>query len=144
MCGDGGPIVFVFSSAFDDSNTALESLRALSVSLSVSLWWRVNTGPGFIFCFSFRMRTRGTFHPCSLHSQNLSTTPNPYKILITFDWKPRVCPYAFFAWMTLYYGYWVQCLVTDQLNLKVMDHANSDTYTNPGQSFPVQKRIIQW
>ncbi len=62
------PIVFGFSSAYDCSSMALETLRALLVSLSVSLYRSAKDGLGFIFLFSFRMRTRGAFHPCSLHS----------------------------------------------------------------------------
>ena len=63
-----GPICFRFSSEFDCSSHALESLRALLVALSVSLCQSAETGLGFILCFSFRMRTRSTFHPCPLHS----------------------------------------------------------------------------
>ena len=54
-------MVFVFSSAYDDSSMAMENLRALSVALSVSLCRTIETGLGFILCFSFRMLTRGPF-----------------------------------------------------------------------------------
>ena len=47
MCAGEGPIVLLFSSAYDDSSMALESLRALSVALSVSLCQSVETGPRF-------------------------------------------------------------------------------------------------
>ena len=68
MCAGEGPIVLLFSSAYDDSSTALESL-GLSVSVSVSLLCRtIETGPGFIFGFSFRMRTRGQFSCTWTHS----------------------------------------------------------------------------
>ena len=80
-----GPMVFVFFSVFDCASRALENLGALSVALSVSLCQSAETGLGFILCFSFRMRTRGHFSCTWTHSQNLSTTQNPLKILITFD-----------------------------------------------------------
>jgi hypothetical protein len=100
-------VSFGFSSAYDDSSMALESLELMSLSPIASLWWRANTGPDFYLCFSFRTITGGAFPHASLHSQNLSTIPNPLKILITFDCKPRVCTYAFFAWMALYLSHWI-------------------------------------
>jgi hypothetical protein len=85
---------FRFSSEFDCASRALETIAGLVLSPIVSLYRTVETGFGFISLFSFRTITGGTFPHASSHSQNLLTTPNPLKILITFDWKPRVNTYG--------------------------------------------------
>ena len=68
MSAGEGPMIFSFSGEFNCSSMTLESL-GLSVSVSVSLLCRtIETGPGFIFGFSFRMRTRGQFSCTWTHS----------------------------------------------------------------------------
>ena len=53
LSGDGGPMIFGFSGEFDCASRAMETLRALSVSLSVSLCKSAETGLGFVFVFLF-------------------------------------------------------------------------------------------
>lgn len=66
VSGREGPVVFRFSSEYDDSSTALETIVVL-VSLSTVLFCRrVNTGSEFIFSFSFHSFTGATY-PCACH-----------------------------------------------------------------------------